>query len=318
MSFHMDYTTLGDSDLKISKITLGTMTFGEQNSESDAHEQLSLAFNKYGINTLDTAEIYPVPTKAETQGKTDKYISSWLKTVDRSKVILATKVAGPGVTWLPGRNGQKSRVSKHDILESVDNSLKRLSTDYIDLLQIHWPDRYVPLFGGKAYNISLERESISFEEQLETFNELIKSVRSDYESSLVEVCSPRHENIGLLAYSPLCGGILTNKYSNPENPKNSRFNLFPGYMERYKQSLTLKAVELYSQIAKKYDLTPTELALAWCYKRPHVASTIIGATTIPQLIENIESYNKISLINDDIENEIEQVYKLYKDPTKNM
>lgn len=159
ISMAMNYIKLGDSDLVVSKICLGTMTFGKQNTASEAKDQLDLAFDKYGINFLDTAEMYPVPTEAATQGETDHYIAKWLKDRNRSEVILATKVAGysDGITWMPGRNGKGTRVSRKDILVSVDESLKRLETDYIDLLQIHWPDRYVPLFGSKSYDLSLER-----------------------------------------------------------------------------------------------------------------------------------------------------------------
>lgn len=172
----MDYANLGSSDMKVSKVCLGTMTWGQQNTMAEGIEQLDVAFNEYGINFLDTAEMYPVPTKPETQGETDRVISKWLKGRDRSKVILASKVSGASerITWLPGRNGEGARVSKKDIIVSVDESLKRLGTDYIDLIQIHWPDRYVPLFGGAAYDQKLERSYHSFEDQLRAFDELIK------------------------------------------------------------------------------------------------------------------------------------------------
>lgn len=308
--------------------------------------------------------MYPVPTKSTTQGNTDRYIAKWLKNQDRSKIIVATKVAGASkdMTYLPGREGQGSRVRRKDILASVDASLERLGTDYIDLLQIHWPDRYVPLFGSAAYNISMEKDPIkesTFEEQLEALQEVVKAgkvryigvsnetpygvmkfkqvakerslpeiisiqnsysllVRADYESGLTEVCSKRHENVGLLAYSPLGGGILSGKYNNDSAPSNSRFNLFPGYMERYKRSYTLKAVDSYVEIAKKYGLKPTELALAWCYSNPIVTSTIIGATTVDQLKENIETYEKCDKMTHQVLNDIKEVYKNYRDPTKNM
>ena len=275
---------------------------------------MDMAFDEFGVNMLDTAEMYPVPTKKETQGETDRIISSWLAKRDRSKVILATKVSGPGITWLPGRNGHASRVTAKEIIASVDFSLARLKTDYIDLLQIHWPDRYVPIFGGGAYNMSLEREAVSFEEQLKAMETLIQAgkvrhfgvsnetpfgvmkfcslasalnvpkpvsiqnsysllTRSDFESGLTEVCSPRNENVGLLAYSPLAGGILTGKYFDPNVSPNCRLNLFQGYMARYKQSLSVEAVKRYCEVAAKFNLTPTELALAWCYVQPHVTST---------------------------------------------
>jgi len=185
----IDFTTLGSSDLRVSKICLGTMTWGQQNTAEEAFAQLNYAFNECGINFLDTAEMYPVPTKAETQGETDRIIGRWLRqssSPDRSKIVLATKVAGPGITWLPGRNGASSRVSREQIMVSVDESLKRLGTDYIDLLQIHWPDRYVPLFGAAPYNASLEREAIAFEEQLITLTDLIK-VNISFKVWIVEI-----------------------------------------------------------------------------------------------------------------------------------
>ena len=254
---------LGSSDLMISKITLGTMTFGQQNTEAEAHDQLNMAFEKYGINMLDTAEIYPVPTKENTQGLTDQYIASWLKNRKRGDVIIATKVAGasPNLKYMPGRNGGQTRVSKEQIKTSVDFSLKRLGCEYIDLIQIHWPDRYVPMFGADGYKKELERnDAISFQEQLEAVDELIKAgkvrylgvsnetpygamkfcelarssnlpkicsiqnsysmlTRSEFESGgLAEVCSPLNEDIGLLPYSPLAGGILTGKYLRSDCP----------------------------------------------------------------------------------------------------
>ena len=289
-------------------------TWGQQNTPEEGVAQLNEAFDVFGVNFLDTAEMYPVPTRKETQGDTDRVVARWLAGRDRSKVILATKVSGPGITWLPGRDGKSSRVTAREIELSVDFSLQRLGTDYIDLLQIHWPDRYVPLFGAAPYNFSLEREAVSFEEQLTAMDKLIKSgkvryfgvsnetpygvmkfaaiaeklglpklisiqnsysliTRSDYEAGLVEVCSPRNENVGLLAYSPLAGGILTGKYSDPNVSSGSRLNIFPGYMQRFKQSLCVAAVDEYSRIAVKHGLTPAELALAWCYSQPHVAST---------------------------------------------
>jgi len=355
----MEYTLLGSSDLKVSKVCLGTMTWGQQNTMAEGIEQLNCAFDEYGVNFLDTAEMYPVPTKPETQGETDRVIAKWLKGRDRSKVILATKVSGASdrITWLPGRDGAGARVSKKDIKISVEESLKRLETDYLDLVQIHWPDRYVPLFGGATYDQTLEREYYSFEEQLRAFDELIKEgkvrhigisnetpfgvmkfgqtarelglpkmvsiqnsysllVRSDYETGLTEVCSPSNENVGLLAYSPLCGGILTGKYARADCPPTSRLNLFEGLMPRYKQSLAQEAVKEYSDIAEKYGMTPTELSLTWCHNQKHVASSIIGATTMKQLRENLDSYSKNHLIVPEVISDIEKVYKKFRDPSR--
>lgn len=354
----VSYKNLGDSDLKVSNVCLGTMTFGEQNTESEGIEQLNIAFDDYGVNFLDTAEMYPVPTKAESQGKTDKIIGKWLKTRDRSKVILATKVSGasPRITWLPGRNGQGSRVTYDEIIASVDYSLERLQTDYIDLLQIHWPDRYVPIFGQSSYEYSLERDYISFEEQNRAMDYLIQcgkvryfgvsnetpygvmkfsqtantfglrkliSIQNSYslinrcifEGSLSEVCSPRHENVGLLAYSPLAGGILTGKYADPNCPKTSRLNLFEGYMSRYKESIVQEAVTEYCKVATKYNYTPTELALLWCKVQPHVTSTIIGATTTKQLHENLNCFSDSKVIHPEALKDIANIYKRYRDPS---
>ena len=367
----MKYTKLGDSDLEVSKVCLGTMTWGEQNTVEEGVSQLNKAFDEYGINFLDTAEMYPVPTKPETQGATDKVVAEWLRRRGkRDDVILATKVAGASerMTWLR-KSGEGTRVSKKDILESVESSLKRLGTDYIDLLQIHWPDRYVPLFGEDAYDPSKERDdTISFEEQLDAFRILVEEgkvrhigvsnetpygvmkftelaeqskrtqplaslrwpkiasiqnsysllVRSDFESGLSEVCSPRHCNVGLLAYSPLAGGILSGKYSDSYGGGGSveaaRLNIFPGFMERYKKSIAQEAVAAYIDVAAKHGLTPTQLSLAWCYSRPWVASTIIGATTVEQLEQNIQTFHLE--FTDEMNSDINDIYKRYRDPSK--
>jgi len=356
----MDYVKLGSSDLVVSKVCMGTMTFGEQNTLEEGVEQLNLAFDEYGINFLDTAEMYPVPTKAETQGQTDIAVSKFLKNRKREDVILATKVCGrsPRITWLR-ENGEGAEVSKKQILESVDASLQRLGTDYIDLLQIHWPDRYTGgLFGQPDFSIKSveeqEKEFISFDEQLSALNEVVQAgkvryigvsnetpygvcsmcdmakyspelypkivsiqnsysllVRKDYEAGLSEACY--HHNVGLLPYSPLAGGILTGKYRE-KTPKDARLNLFPGFMDRYRSSLNEEAANAYGDIAVEAGMTPSELALSWCYHREHVASTIIGATTIEQLNEDIKAYDV--RLSDDVLEKITKVYKKYTDPTK--
>lgn len=354
----MDFTVLGDSDLSVSKVCLGTMTWGEQNTLEEGVQQLDIAFNEYGINFLDTAEMYPVPTKAETQGATDRTVAEWLKRRGkRDDVVLATKVAGRSerITWLR-KHGEGTKVRRTDILESVDASLKRLGTDYVDLLQIHWPERYVPLFGQDGYDPSKEYDDAEpIEEQLRALKEVVDAgkvryigvsnetpygvcqfdelarreglpkivsiqnsysmiVRSDFESGLTEVCGARQANVGLLAYSPLAGGILTGKYASGENTDKSRLNLFPGFMSRYKQSLAKTAVDEYIAVAEKHGLTPTQLALAWCYSRPWVASTIIGATTLPQLRENIEAYQLE--FTEEMNKDVEAIYARYRDPSK--
>mmetsp|Transcript_1389 Transcript_1389/g.3158 ORF Transcript_1389/g.3158 Transcript_1389/m.3158 type:complete len:425 (+) Transcript_1389:20-1294(+) len=356
----MDYVKMGSSDLVVSKVCMGTMTFGEQNTLEEGVEQLNRAWDEYGVNFLDTAEMYPVPTKAETAGSTDKAVATFLKGRKREDVVLATKVAGRSerITWLRD-DGSSTIVNRNQILESVDKSLKRLGTDYIDLLQIHWPDRYTGgLFGQKDFSpAEMEgKESISFQEQLSALNEviaagkvryigvsnetpfgvcsmveiakrnpdlypLIVSIqngyslvdRKNFEAGLAEAC--HHHNIALLSYSPLAGGVLTGKYSEgKEIAKNARLNLFPGFMARYRGSQNEKAVESYGKIAREVGLSPAQLALSWCYHREHVCSTIIGATTLAHLDENIKAYDV--KLDDKVLEKIHKVYQTYTDPTK--
>ncbi|KAI5649572.1 hypothetical protein M9H77_35577 [Catharanthus roseus] len=355
----LQYRKLGESDLNISEITLGTMTFGEQNTEKEAHEILSYAFDQ-GVNILDTAEMYPVPVKKDTQGRTDLYIGSWLKSQPRDKVILATKVCGYSerATYVRD-NAEVLRVDAANIKESVEKSLKRLNTDYIDLLQIHWPDRYVALFGEFFYDPSRWRPSVPFVEQLRALKEVIYEgkvryigvsnetsygvmefvqsakdlglpkivsiqnsysllVRCKFEIDLVEVCHPNNCNVGLLAYSPLAGGSLTGKYLDldSEVAKKGRLNLFPSYMERYNTSTSREATVKYIEVGKKYGLTPVELALAFVRDRPFVTSSIIGATSVDQLKEDIDAVLSVERpLPSELMDEIESIFKRYKDPS---
>ncbi|CAA0818692.1 NAD(P)-linked oxidoreductase superfamily protein [Striga hermonthica] len=354
----LQYKKLGDSDLVISEITLGTMTFGEQNTEKEAHEQLSYSFER-GINALDTAEVYPIPLKKETQGRTDLYIGRWLKSQARDKVILATKVAGYSERSTYIRDNAKVvRVDAANIRESVEKSLKRLNTDYIDLLQIHWPDRYVPLFGEYIYNTSNWRSSVPVAEQLRGFQELIDQgkvryigvsnetsygvmefvhaakveglpkivsiqnnysmlVRCKFELDLAEVCHPNNCNIGLLAYSPLAGGALSGKYLDihSEAAKRGRLNLFPGYMERYNKSMAKDVTAKYADVAKKHGMSLVELALAFTRDRPFVTSSIIGATTMDQLKEDIDAFLTTERpLPPEVMSDVENVFKRNKDP----
>lgn len=349
---------LGDSDLSVSACCLGTMTWGKQNTEAEAHAQLSYAWDMYGINFMDTAEMYPIPTEATTQGLTDRYIGTWLRGRKREDVVLASKVCGYSERSGYLRNPQRTtRVTRDQVVESVDASLKRLQTDHMDLLQIHWPDRYVPLFGMSSYDKKFERqEDVPFDEQLRGLEEVIKAgkvryvgvsnetsygvssfahaasaaglpkiqtiqnaysllVRVPFETDLAETC--RRHNVSLLAYSPLAGGMLSGKYNNlaDEQLKGARFNLFPGYMARYKQSLVQEAVGEYEKVAKAHGMTCTELALAWCKSRWFVASTIIGATTIEQLKENLAAFDKP--LSDAALADVAALYKRYRDPTIN-
>lgn len=360
----MDYTNVGSSDLLVSKVCMGTMTWGNQNTQEEGVEQLNLAWDEYGINFLDTAEMYPVPTTPETQGATDRTVAAFLKNRRREDVILATKVAGRSdrINWLR-KDGSTARVNRKQILESVDSSLQRLETDYIDLLQIHWPDRYVPLFGGGIGGFTVSKiddyeDITSMEEQLSALKEVIDQgkvryigvsnetpygvcrmtelarsdpelyakivsiqnsyslvVRKDFESGLSEACY--YNKVGMLPYSPLAGGVLSGKYNVEDKskiPEKARLRLFPGFMDRFLSGPNYKACVAYEKVAREAGLTPTELALSWCYHNEHVCSTIIGATSIPQLTENIKSYD-IKLEKETLD-QIEEVYKQYTDPTK--
>jgi aryl-alcohol dehydrogenase-like predicted oxidoreductase len=319
----MKYRKLANTNLDISVICLGTMTYGEQNTESEAHEQLDYSIAN-GINLIDTAEMYAIPPKEETQGLTEKIIGTWLaKRKDREKIYVATKVAGPGMEYLRGG----SRLDKKQIFQAVDDSLKRLQTDYIDLYQVHWPERKSNYFGRLGYEYSDEM-GVPIEETLEAMTDLVKSGRVRYigvsnetpwgtsrylniakEKSMqriVTIQNPysllnriyevglaeisQHENVGLLAYSPLGFGQLTGKYIN-KTEKNSRLGLFGDWFTRYSNEECLRAVEKYLNIADKYNLSLTHLALAFVNTRPFVTSNIIGATTMEQLKENIDSVN---------------------------
>eukprot|EP00270_Netrium_digitus_P015911 TRINITY_DN5629_c0_g1_i1.p1 TRINITY_DN5629_c0_g1~~TRINITY_DN5629_c0_g1_i1.p1 ORF type:complete len:445 (-),score=69.94 TRINITY_DN5629_c0_g1_i1:234-1568(-) len=351
------YNKIGDSDLMVSEVTLGTMTWGNQNTEAEAHEQLSFAFDN-GVNIFDSAEMYPIPSKDEHKFRTDQYIASWLKYMPRDKVVVATKVAGyaPWLNWLR-EDGDFPRVDAKNIRESVEGSLRRLGVDCIDLLQIHWPDRYVPLFGAYEYKKEQERESVSFVEQLEAMQEMIKEgkiryvglsnetsfgvmkfleasekyglpkvvsiqncfsllVRTRFEIDLVEVCAPNNGNVSLLAYSPLAGGVLSGKYldKNSEAYKIGRLSLFPGYMDRYTKPFVTACVEEYCQLANKHGLTPSQLALAFVRDRCFVGSTIIGATSMEQLQENLSAFTLECPLNDEIEKGINDIFSRYRDP----
>jgi len=317
----MKYKKLANTELEVSLICLGTMTYGEQNNEKEAHEQLDYSIDK-GINFIDTAEMYAIPPREETQGKTEQIIGNWLsKRHDREKIILATKVAGPGMEYLRGG----SSLSKKHILQAVDGSLKRLQTDYIDLYQVHWPERKTNFFGRLGYEYSNEM-GVLIEETLDAMSMLVKSGKVKYigisnetpwgtnkylqlakdagHEKIITIQNPysllnriyevglaeisQHENIGLLAYSPLGFGQLTGKYIN-KTEENTRLGLYGEWFTRYSNENCLNAVKEYSKIANKYNISLTHLALAFVNTRPFVASNIIGATTMKQLKENIAS-----------------------------
>lgn len=324
----MDKIALGRTDLQVSRICLGTMTFGEQNTEADAHSQLDLALER-GINFIDTAEMYPVMPSAATQGSTERFIGTWLKkTGRRDQVVLATKAAGPNPNahWI--RGGQQN-FDAANLRAAVETSLQRLQTDYIDLYQLHWPSRNVPIFGATAFEPSKEREAVAIEDTLAALGKLVDEGKirhigvsnescwgvcefvkqaemkglpriatiqnlynltaRHFETSLLDETCYRTD-VSLLAYSPLAFGQLTAKYHD-DPQAHGRLTIFPPtWSPRYLRPSVLAAVARYTQLARDNGLTPTQLALAWCYSRWFVASTIIGATTLAQLEENIAAY----------------------------
>ncbi len=344
----MKYNQLGTSDLKVSEFCLGTMTYGQQNTLEEAHRQLDVAFD-HGINFIDTAEMYPVPPKAETQGATESYLGQWLVKQPRDQLIIATKLIGPsrGMTWI--RNGQH-RITAATVEQALHDSLQRLQTDYIDLYQIHWPDRYVPLFGQVEFDPSQDRDTIPIADQLAAFGPHLQSGKIRYlglsnetpwgvlefcyvaqdlglprivslqnaynllnrvfEYGLAEVC--RHEQVGLLAYSPLAFGHLTGKYCQAETDPNARLNQFQTFGHRYRKPNVKAATSGYLEIAKQHGLSPAQLALAYVRSRWFVTSTIIGATSLTQLQENLASLS--IQITSDLESEIEAVHTQYPNP----
>ncbi len=344
----MEYRPLGRSDLRVSAICLGTMTYGQQNTVQEAHEQLNYAVAQ-GINFIDTAEMYPVPARAETQGRTEAYIGSWLARQERDRLIIATKATGPGphMAWMRGGDRNLNRTN---LEQAVNDSLKRLQTDYIDLYQLHWPDRYVALFGAPNYDPQQERETVPIAEQLQVLADLVTAgkIRSIglsnetpwgvsqfchiaeqlnlprivaiqnaynltnrvFDIHLAETC--HREQIGLLAYSPLAFGFLTGKHRNGKAP-NSRLALFPGFDRRYQKPNLAEAVAAYGEIAQRHGLTLTQLALGFVQSRWCVTSTIIGATNLTQLQENIATAT-ITLTPEMIA-DIETIHHRYPNPT---
>ena len=346
----MEKISLGASNLKVTKICLGSMTFGEQNTEAEAHSQLDYALER-GINFIDTAEMYPVMPRAETQGATERFIGSWLKkTGARANIVLASKVAGPApaMRWV---RGGANNLDAANIRAAVETSLQRLQTDHIDLYQLHWPSRNVPIFGATAFNPQAERPSVAIEDTLGALGQLIDAGKighigvsnesswgvSEYikqsemkglpriatiqnlynltarhfETSLLdETCFRDH--VGLLAYSPLAFGQLSAKYLD-DPAAHGRLTLFPPtWSPRYLRQAVLAAVAQYAELARANDMTPAQLALAWCYSRWFVASTIIGATNLTQLKENIDAFSiKLS---DDVVARINEIHANLTNP----
>jgi len=342
----MNYKKLGNTDIDVSTICLGTMTWCEQNTQEEAFQQMDYALDQ-GVNFWDTAELYSVPPKAETYGHTEIIIGNWFKeNKKRDRVILASKVAGPMRAYLRG-GGNNYGIEK--MSQAINDSLKRLQTDYIDLYQLHWPERNTNMFGRLGYEHK-ENEWNKFEDVLGNLQKFIKegkireiglsnetpwgvskclelskekglprmmSVQNPYsllnrayEVGLAEISI--RDQIGLLAYSPLASGYLTGKYRNNQLPKNSRIERDGDFWTRYNKPNTTKAVDAYYEISKKYNLNFAQMSLKFCEIQPFMTSVIIGATTMEQLQTNIESVN-INLT-DDVINEINEVQKVYPNP----
>ena len=329
----MQHITLGQSDLRVTPICLGTMTFGEQVNEADSHAILSHSLAR-GVNFIDTAEMYSVPARAETFGATETIIGNWFAKNPgaRQKLVLATKVAGPsrGMPWVREGKGMTSA----DIIASCEGSLRRLQTDVIDLYQIHWPERHVPAFGMLYYDPSKETSQTPIHEQLETLAKLVKAgkvryiglsnetpygvhefvrlaeqhglprvatvqnpyclINRTWENALDETC--HRLNVSLLAYSPLGFGLLTGKYdehapTDAGAPQGARIARYESVRkQRWGRPESLAAARRYNQLARDNGLTPTQMALAFCYTKWQVASTIIGVTSLAQLDEDLNAW----------------------------
>ncbi|MBB3191225.1 NADP(H)-dependent aldo-keto reductase [Halomonas cerina] len=318
----MQTRPLGNTGIQVSRLCLGTMTFGEQNTEAEAHGQLDRAV-AFGIDFIDTAEMYPVPPRAETQGRTEAYVGSWLKARgSRDNVIIATKAAGPGLEHIRGG----PRLTRKHLHQAIDASLARLQTDYVDLYQLHWPDRQANFFGQLDYQHDVEENATPLEESLSALKELVEagkvraiglsnetpwgvmhalhladtlglprvaSVQNPYnllnrsfEVGLAEIA--HRENVGLLAYSPLGFGVLSGKYLDGARPANARLTLFERF-QRYTSPRAEEATRAYVQIAREHGLDPAQMALAFVNSRPFLTSNIIGATTLEQLESDLAS-----------------------------
>jgi len=344
----MEYRQLSRSDLRVSHICLGTMTWGEQTDAADAHSQLDYAVSK-GINFIDTAEMYPIPPCAETQGRTENIFGEWLAQQPRDRFIIASKVAGPGRReWLRGGRTELTRVN---ITEAVEGSLRRLRTDYLDLYQIHWPDRAVPMFGTTMFRPKKETFATPIIEQVEAMDALVRAgkirhwglsnettwgvceyvrvaklhglalpitiqnvysmVSRKFDEDLAEACY--REQLSLLAYSPLAGGALTGKYRNDARPAGARYTLFPDFGTRFRKPMVATAIEAYHDIAIKRGITLTQLAIGFTLSRWHTGAAIIGASRLSQLQENLR-YAEAPPLDEATLAAIDEVHARYPSP----
>lgn len=344
----MEYRRLGSSNLNVSAICLGTMTFGQQNTEAEAHAQLDHAV-AHGINFIDTAEMYPVPPRADTVTRTETIVGNWLKKQSRDQIILGTKVAGPrrNMEWI--RGGPES-MDRTNIRAAIEGSLQRLQTDYIDLYQLHWPERNVPMFGQYQFDPAQEnKEGVPIREQLEALAELVEEgkvraigvsneqpwgvmeflriakeydlpriasiqncynlINRGFEFGLAEIAY--RENVGLLAYSPLAFGHLSAKYqSDPQ--AQGRVTQFKGFAQRYEKPNVQPAVAAYAELARKHGMTPAQMALSFVYRRWFVTSTLVGATSMQQLEGNLSAWERP--LPEELMKEIEGLHLRYMNP----
>jgi aryl-alcohol dehydrogenase-like predicted oxidoreductase len=343
----MIYTTLPNTALEVSKICLGTMTFGQQNTEAEGHLQMDYAVEK-GINFFDTAEMYSVPGRKETYGSTEKILGTWFKkTGKRENIILATKIAGPNPLFTYMRDTMD--FSSANIRFALDQSLQRLQTDYIDLYQLHWPERKTNYFGQRGFKHQEDPWQDNINNVLETLADLVKEgkirhiglsnetpwglmrfleehkmhdlprvktiqnpyslLNRTFEIGLSEICF--RENVGLLAYSPMAFGVLSGKFLNGEQHPNARINLFPQF-SRYNNAQSTQATKMYQEVAHKNGLTLTQLSLAFIAQQKFVSSTIIGATNLDQLKENIDTI--AITLSDPILKAIDEIQEMQPNP----
>jgi aryl-alcohol dehydrogenase-like predicted oxidoreductase len=343
------YNKLGQSDLDVSVICLGTMTFGEQNTEQEGHQQLDYAVSQ-GVNFIDTAELYAIPANPDTYGETERIIGTWLsKRGKREDVVLATKIAGPGPGWIDHIRGGQSRFTQSHIDEALEASLTRLQTDYVDLYQLHWPERKTNFFGRLGYE-SEESEFTPIKETLEALSRHVKAgkiryiglsnetpwgmmsfiniakqydlpviasnqnpyslLNRTYEIGCAEIS--HREKVGLLAYSPLGFGVLSGKYLNNQKPNGARLSLWSQF-GRYSNPQAIQATQAYVDLAVQYGLEPAQMALSFVNTRPFLTANIIGATSLEQLSMNINSVD-VDLPIDLIE-KIEEIHTRYPNPS---
>jgi aryl-alcohol dehydrogenase-like predicted oxidoreductase len=346
----MQYRPLCDTGIDVSVLCLGTMTFGEQNTEQEAFEQLDTALDS-GVNFIDTAEMYSVPPREETMGSTERIIGRWLHARGcRDRVVIATKVAGPGRDWLPYVRGGGNRLDRGNIQAAVEGSLRRLQTDVIDLYQLHWPDRPTNFFGQLGYVHEDDAQATPLLESLQVLADLVKAgkvrhvgvsnetpwglmrylalaelhdlprmvsvqnpynlLNRTYEVGMAEIS--HRERVGLLAYSPLGFGVLSGKYLGNRHPPGARLTLFPSY-ERYSGPAAVTATEAYVSLARDHGLDPAQMALAYVNSRPFLMSNIIGATTIGQLRDNLGSADLE--LGADILEAIEEIHRRHPNPS---